>query len=193
MNRFLFACASLAFLGCGGPGGEVILEDFQGGAFIIVEMPDAGVSDTTISSLSVGVLDLNGNLLANFNFNNNDIKGLENGAWPTTRGTCVPLRNKIDAALADLNPPETVPDSFLPGNSSCLTFALVHSFSEENQLDNEAIVTLDIKAKNGSQTIKAQIAHTIRIERGVFKGDPNSADETSDLQPSIAILDVVAQ
>lgn len=191
MKRFLFACASLAFFGCGGGDDVVILEEFQGGIFIIVEMPEDGVSDTSISELDIKVKDFNQNLLANFKFNNNDLKGLENGPWPTTRGTCVPLRERIDGALAALEPPQTVPDSFLPTDSSCLTFALVHNFQEDNQLDNEELVTLDIQAKNGSQTIKAQIAHTVRIERGLFKGDPTAADETSDLQPSIAVLAVI--
>lgn len=182
MNRFLFALLPLALFSCGnGNGDAFILEPNQGGAFIIIEMPDEGASDSTISALDVGVLDFDSNLLFNLKFNNNDLKALPNGPWPTTRGTCVPLRNGI------ADPPVT----FLPGNSSCITFALIHNFDEVDQTDTELLVTLDIKAKNGSNAIKAQLAHTIRIERGIFKGDPATATVTADLTPSIATLDVL--
>ena len=181
MKRFLFALLPLALFGCGQGGDEFILEDNQGGAFIIIEMPDEGASDATISQLDVGVLNFDGDLLVNLKFNNNDLKALPNGPWPTTRGTCVPLRNNI------VDPPVT----FLPGNSSCLTFALIHNFDETNQNDAELLVTLDIKAKNGSNEIKAQLGHTVRLERGVFNGDPANATVTADLTPSIATLQVV--
>jgi hypothetical protein len=183
MNRSFFAVLPFVLLfGCGGGGGDAfVLKENQGGAFIIIEMPDLGASDNTISQLDVGVLDLNSNLLVNLKFNNNDLKGLPNGPWPTTRGTCVPLRATI----------EDPPDTFLPGNSSCLTFALVHDFSEEDQTDREILVTLDIKAKDGSNDIKAQLAHTVRLERGLFKGDPATAVVTADLTPSIATLQVL--
>ena len=181
MKRFLFALLPLALFSCGEDGDAFVLDANQGGAFIIIEMPDEGASDSTISQLDVGVLDFDSNLLVNLKFNNNDLKALPNGPWPTTRGTCVPLRNGI------ADPPAT----FLPGNSSCLTFALIHNFDPVDQTDTELLVTLDIQAKNGSNDIKAQLAHTVRIERGIFKGDPAQATATADLTPSIATLAVL--
>jgi hypothetical protein len=181
MKRFLFALLPLALFGCGENGDVVILEPNQGGAFIIIEMPDEGASDATINQLDVGILNLEGDLLTSLKFNNETLKTLPTGPWPTTRGTCVPLRNGI------ADPPAT----FLPGNSSCITFALIHNFSEVDQTDTELLVTLDIKAKNGGGDIKAQLGHTVRLTRNLFNGDPATATVTADLTPSIATLQVV--
>jgi hypothetical protein len=179
MKRFFFALSSLALFSCGEDPNVVVLKDNQGGAFIIVEMPTAGASDTSINQLEINIFNSDNDLLSNLKFNNNELKSLPNGPWPTTRGTCVPLRGGLLEA-----PPAT----FLPSDSSCLTFALIHDFNVDDQTDNEIIVTLDIQAKDGNNKAKAFIAHTIRIERGIFKGDPVTATKTTDLTPSIASL-----
>lgn len=177
MRGFLLALSALAFLGCGDDGNEFVLQEFQGGAFITVEMPGDGI-DLNVVQLSIEAFTLDGTLIFNKTFDQNDLNSIPGGPWPKTVGSCIPIRQNIEDA----------PANFLPGDSSCVTFAMVRDFEENDPTDDELLVTLNISAQDGTGDPQAEIAHTVRFQRGLFLGDPDAATELQDIFPFVATL-----
>jgi hypothetical protein len=176
--------ALLALAGCGdGGGGGEFLAPNEGGALIIVEMPQGGTA-LVINRLTVDVVDFETNQnLQSFEFGADKLE-LAIGTWPGATGSCAPLK----AAFAD--DPNT-PDTFLAGSSSCITFSLVHAFPVNDQTEQEKLVSLVIRAVKQDGTVGGQRIQTVRMLRQVFQGDPAEASDFNDLAPFVATLQIL--
>lgn len=181
MRRALLSLAFLAAACGGGIGNERELAPNEGGALVIVEMPGSGTS-FNIAQLRVAVTTLAGQPLLNLQFAGNELN-LSSGRWPQATNSCAPLKDpNLNPGMAD------APAEFLPGNSSCITFSLVHGFNPQDETDEELVVSLQIEALDAAQAPKASIIKTIRLQRGFFLGDPAAAATFNDVVPFVATL-----
>jgi hypothetical protein len=183
MKRALIGLGLLSLAGCGGFGGigDTELQENQGAALVIVEMPFSGTS-FQIAQLQVQVTTLAGQPLANLQFAGNDLN-LASGKWPQATGSCAPLKDPaVNPGMAD------APATFLPGNSACISFALLHDFDPNDQTDSEILVSLQINALDAATQSKAAIIHSVRVQRGVILGDPSRAASFNDVSPFVATL-----